>query len=97
MVSWLLLYGIAKGSIIGLVLIFIPWLWGTSTLIPVDYLAEDMFTSIGYMAIGVLWEGGNLEDRDNAVDVSVAPLLREFVYSLVKGRFTNIRSTTIKI
>jgi len=80
-----------------LALISIPWPWDTSILIPIDCLAEDMFTSTGYMAVGVLWEGGNLEDGDNAVDASVASLLRGFVHSLVKERFTNIESTTIKV
>ena len=80
-----------------LALIFIPWPWDTSILIPIDCLAEDMFTPIGYMAVGVLWEGEDLEDRDNAVDVSAASLLRGFVHSLVKERFTNIGSTTIKV
>ena len=97
MVSWLLLYGIAKGSIIGLALIFIPWPWDTSILISIDCLAEDMFTSTGYIAVRVLWEGGNLEDGDNVVDVSVTSLLRGFVHSLVKERSTNIISTTIKV
>ena len=52
--GWLLLYSIAKDSIIGLALFSMSWLWGIDILIPVDCFTEDMFTLVGCVAAGAL-------------------------------------------
>ena len=86
--SWLLSYGIAKDSIIGSVFSSMPWPWGIDTLIPAGCPAENMFIPADCVAAGVLWEGENLEDEDNAINASNASLLRGFMYSLVKKEST---------
>ena len=66
-------------------------------MISVGCPAEDTFTPAGCMAAGVLQEGRDLEDGDNAVDASDAPLLRGFIHSLVKEGSTDRRSTAIEV
>ena len=49
-----MLYGIAKGSIMGSVLSSMSWPWGIGILIPAGCPAKDIFTPTGYIATGVL-------------------------------------------
>ena len=83
--------GIAKGSIMDSVLFSMSWLW-----VSVNCPTEDMFTSVGCIA-EVLWEGGDLKDRDNTVNTLDILLLRGFVYSLVKEEPIDRKSTAIEV
>ena len=68
--GWLLSYDIAEGFIMGSVFFSMPWPWGIDILILIGCPAEDMFTPTSCVAIGVLQEGKELEDGNNAVDAT---------------------------
>lgn len=81
----------------GLVLFSMPWSWDIGTLISAGCSAEDTFTTTSCMAVGVLWEEGDLKDGNNTVDASNTSLLREFMCLLVKKGFTDGRFTAIEV
>ena len=81
----------------GLVLFSMPWSWDIGILTPTDCSAEDTFTTTSCMAVGVLWEGGDLKDGNNTVDVSDTSLLREFMCLLVKEGFIDGEFTAIEV
>ena len=65
-------------------------------MISISCPAKDTFNPADCVATEVLWEREKLEDRDNAVDISDAPLLIGPICSLVKEGSTNRGTTDIE-